>query len=67
MKIGEVAESMRIFWKYLGDDLHLRGATHDKLWGPPVKRPDMAGQDAERLEELGWLWDEEEECWIAYI
>jgi len=67
MKIGELAESLRIFGMYAVDEAHLRGATHDKLLGPTVPRSSMLDHDVTRLEELGWIWDEEEECWIAYI
>ena len=43
---------------------HLGGADHDILWGP---EEDPSDEDKKRLDELGWHFDSESECWSRFV
>lgn len=47
-----------------GRKAHLGGAEHDIIWGPDA---DPSDEDKERLEELGWHFDEQSDCWSRYV
>jgi hypothetical protein len=43
---------------------HLGGADHDVIWGPDA---DPSDEDKTRLEQLGWHFDEELDCWSLFV
>ena len=43
---------------------HLGGASHDVIWGPDA---DPSEEDKDRLEELGWFFDDESDCWARFV
>ena len=43
---------------------HLGGADHDVIWGPDA---DPSDEDKTRLEQLGWHFDEELDCWSRFV
>jgi hypothetical protein len=43
---------------------HLIGASHDVIWGPDA---DPSEEDKDRLEELGWFFDDESDCWARFV
>ena len=42
----------------------LGGADHDIIWGPDA---DPSDEDKERLDELGWHFDDEADCWARFV
>lgn len=43
---------------------HLGGANHDIIWGPEA---DPSDEDKKRLDELGWHFDSESDCWSRFV
>ena len=43
---------------------HIGGAEHDILFGPEA---DPSVEDCNRLEELGWHYDSEVDCWARFV
>lgn len=43
---------------------HIGGANHDIIWGPDA---DPSDEDKARLEELGWHFDQESDCWARFV
>jgi len=43
---------------------HLGGADHDIIWGP---KADPNEQDKDRLDELGWHFDDRADCWARFV
>lgn len=43
---------------------HLNGAGHDIICGPDSS---PSPEDIKRLEEIGWHFDEEVECWSCFV
>lgn len=75
--IAEVVEGLEILSKTanvprgLAEDgvtdrrtAHLGGAEHDILLGPQA---DPCVEDRNRLDELGWHYDSEFECWARFV
>jgi len=42
----------------------LGGAEHDIIFGPEA---DPSEEDKERLDELGWHFDDEADCWARFV
>jgi hypothetical protein len=42
----------------------LGGANHDIIYGPDA---DPSDEDKTRLEELGWHFDEDSDCWSRFV
>ena len=42
----------------------LGGADHDIIYGPDA---DPSEEDKERLDELGWHFDDEADCWARFV
>lgn len=62
---GEVFQGMEILGQYENED-ELVNAGHERfnVGGPP---PDELPDEVEsRLDELGWFWDEQFECWSIF-
>ena len=75
--IREVVEGLEILAKtaavpvYLAEqgetdkrEAQVGGADHDIIWGPDANPSD---EDKERLDELGWHFDEELDCWARFV
>ncbi len=43
---------------------HLGGASDNVLWGPQA---DPSDEDKARLDELGWFFDDESDCWARFV
>ena len=43
---------------------HLGGASHNVIWGPGA---DPSEEDEARLDELGWHFDDEADCWARFV
>ena len=64
MKYSEVAKSMEYFIEVFGDEF--LEMDHDVLFGPSEHPDDLADHVVEKLEELGWNWSGEYDCWCAF-
>ena len=42
----------------------LGGADHDIIWGPDA---DPSEEDQERLQEIGWFYSVEYDCWSRFV
>lgn len=66
MKHKDLIESLQIFDRYeSGGSIR---AEHDTIYaGDDEVFEAMSSQDKERLEELGWEWDEDSSFWYSYV
>ena len=75
--IREVVEGLEILAKtaavpaYLAEqgqtdrrEADLGGADRDIIWGP---ESDPSDEDKERLDELGWHFDDKAGCWARFV
>lgn len=62
MTINELAEGAAIIAKYEPGD-HCVGAEHDVLYVGSTPPEQIGPTDRERLNELGWKWDTDLDCW----
>ena len=75
--IREVVEGLEILAKtaevpvYLAEqgqtdrrEASLGGAGRDIIYGPEA---DPSDEDKERLDELGWHFDDEADCWARFV
>ena len=45
-------------------EAHLIGADRGIIYGPDV---DPSDEDKARLDELGWFFDEDSDCWARFV
>ena len=77
VSIREVVEGLEILAKtaevpaYLAEqgqtdrrEASLGGAGRDIIWGPDA---DPSEEDKERLDELGWYFDGDADCWALFV
>jgi hypothetical protein len=50
-----------------GNNAHLGGAEHDKIWGPPANPSFISEEDRRRLDLLGWSYDEQYDGWYHFV
>jgi hypothetical protein len=64
---NDVIEGLKILAKYeeKGLEAQIAGAGYDFLGGSDAEVTDDA--DVRRLEELGWHWDDESDCWGRFV
>ena len=48
-----------------GRDVHIGGAGHDVLCGPTLGK-ELTPVSKKILEEAGWHWDDEYDCWCRF-
>lgn len=61
----DLVEALSIFQKY--KDLQWpTHCEHDVLYIMGVTRDEVSGEDQGRLEELGFLWSESDDCWESF-
>lgn len=63
----KLIESLQIFSKYMVDrNKSTTACGHETLYVCEIPYSAIVGEDKERLVELGWFWDEEEDAWGNY-
>jgi hypothetical protein len=63
----ELAESLQIFLKYFEDCYAPTHCIHDLLILSAANvEHGMSEADSKRLEDLGWHWSDEYECWCSF-
>lgn len=64
-KLSDLIEALQIFLKY-GDVEWPTHCEHDELWITNVDASALTPEDALRLAELGFDYDEDDECYKSY-
>lgn len=64
--MGDLIAALTIFAKYQEPTRWPTICSHDKLAIVGVGLAEVSDQDAARLEELGFVWDEEDEVWASF-
>lgn len=62
----ELHDGLIILEKYRGN-CNECAADYDIFYASGVKPEDMKAEDAKKLAELNWSWDEDEESWTRFI
>lgn len=61
-------EALSIFMGYCGNIPFPTDCEHEVMYiSHSVTREGMSDEDIKRLEELGFYWDEELDCFFSYI
>lgn len=64
--VNDIIEGLTILAKHDPHGLDANvAADHDIIFGPGKK--DVPEDDRKRLEQLGWFWDKEYDCWAMYV
>lgn len=71
--IKDICDGLEILAKYVkpmdggatGRDVHLGGADHDVIWGPEIVGP-LNEADRITINDLGWHYSDENECWSHF-
>lgn len=61
-RASKVITGLVIMNKYDGVEI---SAEHDIIYAGPDE--DMSKEDVKELEQLGWFFDEEYECWAHFV
>lgn len=64
MLLSKLKESVEIFIKYGDDNI---AAEHDEIFICAISPEDMLLEDADRLDELGWNWDDSLPSWRRFV
>lgn len=59
-------EALIIFAKYK-DLPYPTNCSHDVLAIMGVTKDEVSAEDAARLDELGFIWDGNDECWMSFL
>lgn len=62
--LSQCRDAIDIFVCHNGDINYAFAAEHDIIYGP--ESPSAGSEDAAKLEELGWHWDNEVNCWAIF-
>lgn len=61
----DLIEALQIFLKYK-DERWPTHCSHDQLAIMGVTKEEVSEEDSNRLDELGFLYSDSEECWISF-
>jgi hypothetical protein len=61
----DLIEALTILSKYT-DNEYPTNCSHDWLGVCHIEEGAVSAEDAARLEQLGFLWDDEYECWGSF-
>ena len=63
----DLIEALQIFLKYANDDYKPVHCEHDQLYiGCDIELDKVSKADIEKLDELGFFWDDESEGFISF-
>lgn len=62
----DLIEALTIFAKYQGEVRNPTHCEHDVLYVMKVAEEQPTEAERKRLDDLGFLWFEEEECWGSF-
>lgn len=65
-KYRDIIGGLQILVKYRkdGEEAHFEGADHDIIFSHDES---VSAEDKKQLEELGWFWSEEFDCWARFV
>jgi hypothetical protein len=61
----DLIEALQIFLKYRNDEFPTH-CEHDVMMIMDVEKYEVTEEDAKRLDELGFCWVDEYDCWGSY-
>ncbi len=61
----DLIEALKIFEKYIGDEKYPTWAEHDEF-GVNCPINGMSEEDIKKLDELGFFWSGEYECFVSF-
>ncbi len=61
----DLIEALKIFEKYIGDEKYPTWAEHD-VFGVNCDIENMTEEDIKKLDDLGFFWNHEYECFTSY-
>ena len=64
--MDDLIEALQIFQKYKNAK-RPTNCEHDELMIMDVEESEVSDKDKERLDELGFFWSDEYDCYISYI
>jgi len=65
--LENLIEALTIFVKYDTErPFAPTHCEHDRIWVHAAKQKDIPQEDADRLEELGFFWDDNIGCWSSF-
>lgn len=64
--MDDLIEALQILKKYSKDTKYPTHCEHDILMVTAARDKDIPEEDAVRLEELGFDWSDEYECWCSF-
>lgn len=63
----DLIQALTIFLKYANDDRNPTHCEHDQLSVVAgIKFEDVSPEDVAKLDDLGFIWSEEDECFISF-
>lgn len=62
----DLIESLTILAKYLDETYAPTHCEHDILMVPGVTKEEVSEEDAKKLDDLGWHYDTEYDCWASF-
>lgn len=63
--MNDLIEALQIFNKY-GNPSRPTHCEHDTLWICDYNKEDFSKEDVEKLDDLGFFWCEEDECFQSF-
>lgn len=63
--MSDLIEALQIFLKY-ANSKYPTYCSHDTLHITEVELSAVSDEDVKRLDELGFFWDDNNECFISY-
>lgn len=63
--MNDLIEALNIFLKYIGNEKYPTWAEHDEF-GVNCPIENMSEEDIKKLDELGFFWDNNYECFISF-
>jgi hypothetical protein len=63
--VESLIEALQIFMKYKNEKWPTN-CSHDVLAIMAVEREEVSDEDTKRLDELGFFWSEEDDCFISF-
>ena len=61
----DLIEALTVFLKYKNEEWPTH-CEHDVMMIAEVKKQEVSDEDLERLEELGFNWDPDEDCFMSF-
>ena len=63
--MDKLIEALQIFLKYK-NSTYPTNCTHDVLAIMDIEKDDVSEDDKVKLEELGFFWSDDEECYMSF-